>query len=152
MNKVKKKIRMVNLPLNLIRQTIWDVDDAVEHHKAAFDSLHAPSNKWTEFRDAFWEAYDKLNDDSPKSEDGKALNSRPKILEDCVKRIGSIKTQLLDLECGYEEWNDNCNSEATYEKIDKTLDTLRENIGILNEMETELEDLVGELPQGFGRD
>ena len=52
----------------------------------------------------------------------------------------------------YEEWSEKINEGATQDKCNDAVDTLDTTISQLEEIESELDSLLGELPQGFGRD
>ena len=87
-----------------------------------------------------------------KSKDGKALNSRPRIIDDCRQRVDDIKNDLETMKEEYEDWGEKINQGATQDKCNDAVDTLYNTISQLEEIESELDSLLGELPQGFGRD
>ena len=87
-----------------------------------------------------------------KGVNGKALNSRPKIIDDCRARVADIKSDLETMKNEYEEWSERIAYGATQDKCNDAVDTLDNQISALDEIEGELDSLLGELPQGFGRD
>jgi hypothetical protein len=84
--------------------------------------------------------------------DGKPLNSRPKILADCIRRLDSVKQDLEQLQTEYEEWSSNINEGATQDKCNDAEQMIADQACTVDEVITELEGLEGELPMGFGRD
>ena len=84
--------------------------------------------------------------------DGKPLNSRPKILADCIRRLESVKEDLELLQTEYEEWSNNINEGATQDKCNDAEQMIGDQACTVDEVITELEGLEGELPMGFGRD
>ena len=116
------------------------------------DNIKKTFTYFREVMDAYF-TYKMMNDDKPsKSKDGKVLNSRPKIIDDCRGKVDDIKNDLETMKQEYEEWSEKINEGATQDKCNDAVDTLDTTISQLEEIESELDSLLGELPQGFGRD
>ena len=111
--------------------------------------------KYHDFQHVFLSEMEKQTKEDAKPSkgvNGKALNSRPKIIDDCRARVAEIISDLETMKGEYEEWGERIAYGATQDKCNDAVDTLDTQISALEEIEGELDTLLGELPQGFGRD